>query len=76
VVHEVDQPLIRRLALLRDEGLVTQAPGGQILPRAVVVTFDDAKRYHFFFAEVTNRLRDKGVLRLPANGTMTYFVVQ
>jgi hypothetical protein len=31
--------------------------------------------YHFFFAEVTNRLRDKGVLRLPANGTMTYFVV-
>jgi hypothetical protein len=31
--------------------------------------------YHFFYAAVTNRLRDKGAIHIPAKGTVTYFVV-
>ncbi len=31
--------------------------------------------YHFFYAAVTNQLHDQGVLDIPANGTVTYFVV-
>ena len=31
--------------------------------------------YHFFYAAVTNRLRDTGVIHVPINGTMPFFVV-
>lgn len=31
--------------------------------------------YHFFYAAVTNRLRDTGAIHVPVNGTMTFFVV-
>lgn len=32
--------------------------------------------YHFFYTAVTNRLRDEGVIDVPANGTTTYLVAQ
>ena len=32
--------------------------------------------YHFFYAAVTNRLRDKGAISIPPNGNVTYLVVK
>jgi hypothetical protein len=31
--------------------------------------------YHFYYTSVTNRLRDKRAITIPANGNVTYFVV-